>query len=213
MGALRDRFWELPLAELDQAEWEALCDGCGKCCLHKVEDEDTGEIRRWFIANGSAAIMFGDIGEEKKNESWEFLKWWMSAATQSQFAFALQSTYGPEYVWLSGNLDAVANSTIDPVDKAVILEMVAWLADVPRTPGQYLLERGLSNVWNTVTFDGTPIRIAIDEAVIDINREIKKKMTEVGYIDADGNVLVQYTVRGADWVQAQIAAHDAEGGD
>lgn len=37
-------FWEQPLASLDRAQWEALCDGCGKCCLHKVEDEDTGRI-------------------------------------------------------------------------------------------------------------------------------------------------------------------------
>ena len=44
MGALRDRFWELPIEELSRAEWEALCDGCGKCCLHKLEDDETGEI-------------------------------------------------------------------------------------------------------------------------------------------------------------------------
>lgn len=44
MGALRERFWQLPLAELNRAEWEALCDGCGKCCLHKLEDEVTGEV-------------------------------------------------------------------------------------------------------------------------------------------------------------------------
>jgi uncharacterized protein len=38
-------FWdELPLEALDRAQWEALCDGCGKCCIHKLEDEDTGEL-------------------------------------------------------------------------------------------------------------------------------------------------------------------------
>ncbi len=50
MGELRDRFWELPLAALDRAEWEALCDGCGRCCLHKMEDEDTGAIEDTNVA-------------------------------------------------------------------------------------------------------------------------------------------------------------------
>jgi len=43
-------FWERPLETLSRTEWEALCDGCGKCCLHKVEDEDTGVIHPTNVA-------------------------------------------------------------------------------------------------------------------------------------------------------------------
>ena len=50
MGHLRKRFWELPLEALDKAEWEALCDGCGRCCLHKLEDADTGEVIQTNVA-------------------------------------------------------------------------------------------------------------------------------------------------------------------
>jgi uncharacterized cysteine cluster protein YcgN (CxxCxxCC family) len=51
MGAMTDRFWETkPLAKLNRVEWESLCDGCGKCCLHKLEDDETGELHPTNVA-------------------------------------------------------------------------------------------------------------------------------------------------------------------
>lgn len=48
---LRPRFWDtIPLTKMTPAEWEAVCDGCGKCCLNKLEFEDTGEVAYTNIA-------------------------------------------------------------------------------------------------------------------------------------------------------------------
>lgn len=49
--SLRPQFWKnYSLAEMNQAEWEALCDGCGLCCLVKLEDDETNEVAYTKVA-------------------------------------------------------------------------------------------------------------------------------------------------------------------
>ena len=51
MSDMRPRFWEaVPLKQMTRTEWEALCDGCGKCCLNKLEDDETGDVALTRVA-------------------------------------------------------------------------------------------------------------------------------------------------------------------
>ncbi|CAM3248852.1 YcgN family cysteine cluster protein [Moritella viscosa] len=46
-----EKFWQTKtLAKMTNAEWESLCDGCGKCCLHKIIEDDTDEIHFTNVA-------------------------------------------------------------------------------------------------------------------------------------------------------------------
>lgn len=166
-----------------------------------TEQED-GSIDRWYVANGTGGVIFNN--SDKVEQSWEFLKWWTSHDVQVSYTYMLQSTYGNEFFWIPSNVEALADAPIEQADKDVILEAVQWIKDVPRTPGQYQVERSISDIWNTMVFDGTSAQVAVDEKVIDINREIRKKMKELGFYDEDGNQIKSYAVHDIDWIQEQI---------
>ncbi len=173
----------------------------GKWAISKylgTEQED-GQINRTFVANGTGGVIFK--GTKKKDASWEFLKWWTSKDVQTEYTYTLRSSYGKTFFWLSANRAALENNPMDEADKKIITEQVNWVTDVTRTPGQYLLERTISNIWTTMVFDGTSAQVATDEAKNDVNKEIVRKLQELGYYDANGKMVEKFKLQGYDWIK------------
>ena len=171
---------------------------------------EDGTIDRSYIAAGFGGIIFNDT--DKLDEAWTFMKWWLSHDVQAEYSHTLQATYGSENIWLPSNLEAIADCVLPTDDKLAILEQLTYLRDVPRTPGQYMLERDLSNIWNSVAVDGAAAQPSIDEKIMEINREITKKMSDLGYVDTNGNLLKEYQIHDVDWIKENIEAHRKEGG-
>ncbi len=132
-----------------------------------------------------------DKETDKKDESWEFLKWWSSAEVQSAFGNILQTTYGREYIWNPANIQAYENLPWVTEHKKTILNQTEWLTEVPRVPGSYMVEREISNAYNSIVLDGENLRTAIDLASKRINRETLRKLEEFGYIK-DGKITKEY---------------------
>lgn len=140
-----------------------------------------GTENRYATGSAQASIMFADT--DKPDESWAFMKWWMSTETQTDFQQQLVFNYGLEYLWNSANLEAFRFSAIPEEHRKVILAQWEWLQEPVKLPGSYMQERELSNAWNRIVFDGVNPRVAIDSSVIIINREITRKMEEFGYLE------------------------------
>lgn len=145
-----------------------------------------GTINRYSVAGSQGITMFES--STKKDQAWNFITWWMSTKTQSLYIQKLYSMYGLEYLWYSANLEAFATLPIDHNHKDVILEQLSWSMEASRVPAAYMLERSISDAYSKVVYNGTNVRIALDDAVIESNREIIRKMTEFKYMENNKKV-------------------------
>lgn len=205
------RYAVQPVGIIDAATYILLLNGApelqGRWALapYPGTPQADGSVSRWFVANGQGGIVFRDTG--KPDEAWAFLKWWLSRETQVTYSFLLKSTYGSAFLWLPSNLEALSDAPIARADLNVILDSTVWLRDVPRTPGQYLLERSLSDIWNAMVTRGVSAQVAVDEKAVLINREIRKKMAELGFYNQAGEMVRPYVIRDIDWVRQQMAPY------
>ncbi len=159
--------------------------------LHPGYQNEDGTVSHYACTGSQGITMFKS--SNKKEQAWDFIKWWMSTETQEKYISTLYSMYGEEYLWFTANNEAFMSLPISTEHKELILEQWEYAIEVSRIPAAYVIEQTISDAFSQVVFNGENVRVALDKAVITSNREIARKMEEFGYMK-DGKKVKDYLV-------------------
>lgn len=153
--------------------------------------QEDGSILRYQPTNSSASMIFEN--SDKHEEAWEFLKWWLSSETQSEYSRRRQTA----------NASAFETLPFSSEHKAIIRETYKNQMEMVSHPASYIVEREIGNVWNNVVISNESLVDNINSSTILVNREFKRKMQEFGFIDSDGNIIKDYSANALEELKAK----------
>lgn len=144
--------------------------------------DSTGEINR------STGGMLGEVDMILKQDSdkkygccWEFLKWWSDEDVQRTYARENEAMVGVEARWNTANVNAFLSLDWNKQDLAVIREQWNWAKETPVVLGSAYAGRHVNNAFTSVVVAGNmSVRDALENAVKNINRELRTKQEEYG---------------------------------
>lgn len=150
--------------------------------------KENGEIDRSVaeITGQCSMILTHSTMPEK---AFEFLDWWTSEDVQVRYGRELEALLGSGARWNTANIAAFSRLPWNKEDRNIILEQLGWGKGVPVVLGGYFTSRHINNAWNRVVVSGTSDdgktvrgkvtpRDSLDEAVKDINKEMRAKQNE-----------------------------------
>ena len=145
----------------------------------EYEDEfGQTQIRRETVATGTGGIILNQ--SQKKEESWEFLKWWTSTETQMRFGRELEGILGAAARYPTANVAAMEQLPWTVDELAKLKEQWEWVRGIPEVPGGYMTGRHLDNAFRLVLNEAANPRETIYDYVQMINEELAKKRREFG---------------------------------
>jgi len=138
-----------------------------------------GHLRNGVVDRSSggyadtAAIIFGS--SQNKEQAVELLNWWTQENTQVQYGKSLEAIVGTESRWNSANVNAFFEMSWSDAEKEVINESFKWAKEMPIVLGGYYTSRHITNAWNRAVISKIDARDSLEEAVLDINRELQMR--------------------------------------
>ncbi len=138
-----------------------------------------GSVDHSVASTGLASMIMADT--EYPVESWEFLKWWTSAETQTMYGREMESLMGSAARVPTANYEAFTNMAWPVSDFEALEESMDWAKGIPQVPGGYYSWRNVNNAFYSVvtTPDTSFPREELMDQVIYTNAEIAYKREEL----------------------------------
>ncbi len=142
--------------------------------------QEDGSVNYELGCTGTACVIMEK--SKHKEAAWEFLKWWTSTETQTNYGREMESLMGPAARVATANLEAFEQLAWNTVDKKALLKQFESVRGVPQVPGGYFTWRCVNNAFYAVTTktDSATPREELTEQVNSINEEIRYKRIEFG---------------------------------
>jgi ABC-type glycerol-3-phosphate transport system substrate-binding protein len=135
-------------------------------------------IRRETVSTGTGIMILEQ--SQKKEASWEYLKWWTSTETQVRFGREMEGILGAAARYPTANVAALEQLPWTVMEYQKLNEQWDWVRGIPEVPGGYMTGRHLDNAFRLVLESSANPRETIYDYVQIINSEIEKKRREFG---------------------------------
>ena len=147
--------------------------------------DSTGKINRTEGSVGLSACSIvvskskdKEVAEQKKNDSWEFLKWWTSTEIMADYGNRIEMAIGPVARYTTANVEAFELLNWTSEEAKAIKEQRKWVKEIPELVGGYYVSRSIVNAFRNVTNNYTNPREMLFYYNDQINDEIWRKRME-----------------------------------
>ncbi|MBQ3912810.1 MAG: extracellular solute-binding protein [Lachnospiraceae bacterium] len=182
--ASRFRTGEMPLAIGDYTQYNYLSvfapeiKGDWAFTLVPGFEREDGTIDHSVSAWETACVIMATSKRQEKG--WEFLKWWMSDYTQTEYGNEIENVLGVAGRVATANMNALENLPWATADYRELTRQLSWVKALPQVPGGYFTERHIKNAFYTVYNNNEDPRETLQDYVKQINYEISRKRLEFG---------------------------------
>lgn len=118
---------------------------------------------------------------ERKQEAWEFLKWWTSKETQVRFGRELEALIGASARYATANVEAMQELPWRVEEREQLNTQWDWVEGVPPVLGGYYVTRQFDWLFRAVVLHNAPVRESVLDYAREIDKEIARKRSEFGY--------------------------------